>query len=594
NIIHIYDLGKIGRDYYIAMEYVEGKDLRSILNTARQKGLPLPQGLALLVTARLASALDYAHRKRDFDNRELGLVHRDVSPQNVLITFEGDIKLCDFGIAKAVTKVNQTQTGALKGKLQYMSPEQAWGRNVDARSDIFSLGAILFEMLTGERLFPGDNEMSILEAVRDGRTRSARSVLPTVPAEVDAIVLKAIAREPGERFANASEMQSRIEAALYGMKPTPSHTDLAAYMHRLVSAEPAPAPAFPELPPPPLPPADVAAPVIPVMPVMMDEPVLPIPEGTATAVEALAPVGEVRVEDGERKGRTLLYVAIVAAVILGILLYLVFGRGKGIGAAAPPPPAAAQSPGSAPPAAPGTPGGAVSTNPSAPNAPNAPNTKLDISGMVDQELAKHEGEIRKQLEDKKRQLEKELALSRAANKGSPAPGGAANLASGAAVNPAPVPRPAVEMPAETAKPTEPQRAEPVPAREEPPPAPAPPPKAVAPPAQEPRETAPAPSVRPGDLAMSGPGVVPPELVSFSKPEYPPVARRMGVEGTVVVSVLVDENGRVEDAKLTSPIPQNVGINEAAVKAARAAHYKPAVKDGVKVKMWTRLKIPFKL
>src|SRR6185369_13057166 len=191
NIIHIYDLGKIGRDFYIAMEYVEGKDLRSILNAAKRKGMSLPMGLALLIAARLASALDYAHRKRDFDNREMGLVHRDVSPQNVLITFEGDIKLCDFGIAKAVSKANQTQMGALKGKLQYMSPEQAWGRPVDARSDLFSLGAVLFEMLTGDRLFSGESEMSVLESVRQGRTRSPRDVDPSIPADVDEIVARA-------------------------------------------------------------------------------------------------------------------------------------------------------------------------------------------------------------------------------------------------------------------------------------------------------------------------------------------------------------------------------------------------------------------
>src|SRR5262249_1366235 len=214
NIIHIYDLGKIGRDFYIAMEYVEGKDLRSILNAARRRGMPLPLGLALLIAPRLASALDYAHRKRDFDNRELGLVHRDVSPQNVLITFDGDIKLCDFGIAKAVSKANQTQMGALKGKLQYMSPKQAWGKPVDARSDLFSLGAIRCEMLTGERLFPGDSEMSILEAVRDSRTRTARSVLPSLPAEVDQIVNRALARDPADRFPSASEMQGKIEALL--------------------------------------------------------------------------------------------------------------------------------------------------------------------------------------------------------------------------------------------------------------------------------------------------------------------------------------------------------------------------------------------
>ncbi|MCB1008706.1 MAG: serine/threonine protein kinase, partial [Acidobacteria bacterium] len=127
NIIHIYDLGKIDDAYFIAMEYVDGKDLRTILNAARQRERSIPLGLALVIASALAGALDHAHRKKDFEGHELGLVHRDVSPQNVLISYEGDIKLCDFGIVKAVTKASKTQMGALKGKLQYMSPEQAWG-----------------------------------------------------------------------------------------------------------------------------------------------------------------------------------------------------------------------------------------------------------------------------------------------------------------------------------------------------------------------------------------------------------------------------------------------------------------------------------
>ena len=200
NIIHIYDLGKIGDDYFIAMEFVDGKDLRSILNSARAENRPLPLGLALLVGSRLSSALDHAHRQRDFEGRPLGLVHRDVSPQNVLISYEGDIKLCDFGIVKAVTKASKTQMGALKGKLQYMSPEQAWGRPVDARSDIFSLGSLLFEMLTGRRLFSGESEMSVLDAVREGRIQAPRDLDPRLPLEVNALVLKALARDPGDRF----------------------------------------------------------------------------------------------------------------------------------------------------------------------------------------------------------------------------------------------------------------------------------------------------------------------------------------------------------------------------------------------------------
>jgi TonB family protein len=618
NIIHIYDLGKIGRDFYIAMEYVEGKDLRSILNAAKRRTMPLPLGLSLLIAARLAAALDYAHRKRDFDDRELGLVHRDVSPQNVLITFEGDIKLCDFGIAKAVSKANQTQMGALKGKLQYMSPEQAWGKTVDARSDIFSLGAILFEMLTGERLFPGDSEMSILEAVRDGRTRTARSVLPSVPPEVDEIVLKALAEDPANRYQSASEMQARIEGVLYGLKPMPSHTDLAAYMHRLLSSEAAPGPlgaGVPDLPPPPpLPSLSIPAPSAVPVPVVGDAAnaanaanFAPVASLAGLAgfdagsgdrlleppVEAVAPLGEMRSEEGERKGRSLLYAAILAAVVVGVMLYFVLAH-----KAHPAP--SAQAPGSSVPGTPAMPATSVTPAGTLPPGGAAPlvaagaakgtppaSAKLDISGMVDQELAKHESEIRKQLEDKKKQLEKELALAKAAGKPAPAP----------ATSAAP---PAAEPPAEPARTEPPVQHQEVPA----PPVPAPNPKAEEPPpAAAPAPSRPAPepaaapvsqATKPGDLVAAGPGVFLPELVSFSKPEYPPVARRMGVEGTVIVSVLVDENGRVEEAKILTPIAQNVGINEAALKAARGARYKAALKGGVRVKMWTRLKIPFKL
>ena len=237
NITHIYDLGKIGREHYIAMEFVDGPNLRSVLNQARTKGRPLPIGLALSIAARVASALDYAHRKRDFDGKQLELVHRDVSPQNVLLAFEGDIKLCDFGIVKAVTKASHTQMGALKGKLQYMSPEQAWGQPVDSRSDIFSLGSLLFEMLTGERLFAGDNEISVLDAVRECFIRSPRQLNPAVPAEADAVVSKALAKQPADRYGNAGEMQAELEELLYRLKPTPGQADLASYLRALDAAD---------------------------------------------------------------------------------------------------------------------------------------------------------------------------------------------------------------------------------------------------------------------------------------------------------------------------------------------------------------------
>src|SRR5262249_41816754 len=141
NIIHIYDLGKIqAGGYFIAMEYVDGRDLRAIETSASELGVPFPVPLAVYVASKVASALDYAHRRRDAESNDLNIVHRDVSPQNILISYEGDIKLCDFGIAKATSKASRTQSGALKGKIQYMSPEQAWGKPIDRRSDLFSLG----------------------------------------------------------------------------------------------------------------------------------------------------------------------------------------------------------------------------------------------------------------------------------------------------------------------------------------------------------------------------------------------------------------------------------------------------------------------
>ncbi len=243
NIIHIYDLGKIGDDYFIAMEYVDGQGPALDPQHARARSSSrCRSGLALLVASRLASALDYAHRKKDFEGRELGLVHRDVSPQNVLISFEGDIKLCDFGIVKAVSKASKTQMGALKGKLQYMSPEQAWGRPVDARSDIFSLGSLLFEMLTGQRLFAGESEMSVLDAVREGRDPGAARSRPARAARGQrAGAAGAWRASPKDRFQSAGDMQREIDGILASLKPTPTQHDLAQFMQRLFGTEARPA-----------------------------------------------------------------------------------------------------------------------------------------------------------------------------------------------------------------------------------------------------------------------------------------------------------------------------------------------------------------
>src|SRR6266851_18983 len=238
NIVHIFDLGKIeAGGYFIAMEYVEGSDLRAILQAGREAGLPLPAPLAVFIASQVASALDYAHRRRGREGRELHIVHRDVSPPNILISNEGDVKLCDFGVAKAARKASRTESGALKGKVPYMSPEQAWGRRLDRRSDIFSLGCVLFEMLTRQKLFRGDTDLSVLEKVRAAEVPAASSVNPEVPPSLDAILRKALAREPEERYANASDLLRDLETVLHSFTPPPGSADLAAYLRRVTARE---------------------------------------------------------------------------------------------------------------------------------------------------------------------------------------------------------------------------------------------------------------------------------------------------------------------------------------------------------------------
>jgi serine/threonine protein kinase len=229
NIVQIFELGKIDDTYFIAMEYVDGRDLRTILTRVREKGIVPDVDLAALITSKVGSALEYAHRQADADGRELQIVHRDVSPQNILISKEGEVKLVDFGIAKAAIKAHHTDSGSLRGKLMYMSPEQAWGRSIDKRSDIFSLGVVLFEMLTGRSLFVGDSEMSILERVRQANVPPPSSLNPAVPIELEAVTTRALRKDPAERYQDASEMLGHLDTYLR-RRPAVGSADLARFV----------------------------------------------------------------------------------------------------------------------------------------------------------------------------------------------------------------------------------------------------------------------------------------------------------------------------------------------------------------------------
>jgi serine/threonine protein kinase len=232
NIVQIFDLGKLEKNYYIAMEYVHGRDLRTILRRARERSLRIPLDISTYVVSKVCAALEYAHRKKDDRGQPMLIVHRDISPQNILISFEGDVKLTDFGIAKAATKASTTDKGALRGKLLYMSPEQAWGKPMDKRSDVFSLGIVFYEMLTQQKPFLGTSEMSILETVRECRVPPPTTLNDKIPEKLERVVMKSLERDPEVRYQDAGEMLRDLERVLHEWQPATA-TGLARFLEIL-------------------------------------------------------------------------------------------------------------------------------------------------------------------------------------------------------------------------------------------------------------------------------------------------------------------------------------------------------------------------
>ncbi|MBK9063758.1 MAG: protein kinase [Acidobacteria bacterium] len=594
NITHIFDLGKVDAWHYIAMEFVEGKDLRTLLKLGKERSYPLPPELALFVAAKIANALDYAHRRPAADGTELNLVHRDVSPQNILISYEGDIKLCDFGIAKAASKVSTTISGALKGKLQYMSPEQAWGKRVDRRSDVFSLGAVLHEMLTGAPLFEGDTDMSVLERVREGEVEapSARGV--EVSKRVDQIVLKALAKNPQERYQNASEMEKDLHAVLYAFQPSPGPADVAIYLHRLLEA-PESSPTGDEIDAAfdkarDSVPAPAAAPVLqkkgrgllihqtgemqipytPPAPAPRESAAVPRREAPRAAAEAAASIPAAGESKGSRTG-LVAGIGLAAAALVGVALFMTKDRWSG------------------PKAAPPAPAPKTEVSAPAPETASAPAPAPAAEGprVVDP----------KAVEAEARRLAAEREKAATAAK-------AASAKTGAAPAPAVLtlqPKTVAEAPKEAAV----KAPEPLPVAA--PPVVAPPVVAAAP-KQEPAAAAPVPTevsapekapvipaattapVKEGELVGPGEGVVEPRLVRLGPMSGLPMQARQvkrtpdGSIGTPVIMALVDERGVVVETRLIRPSSYKFA-DDAAARALKGATIEPATKDGVKVKMW---------
>ncbi|HXU06152.1 MAG TPA: serine/threonine-protein kinase [Polyangia bacterium] len=236
NIVRIIEVGHDGEDYFLVMELVQGKPMSAVLRKAAREHRPPSPALTSYLISQAAHGLAYAHTLTDGEGRPLGVVHRDVSPQNVLISFEGAVKMIDFGVARAFGRVAHTSPGGLKGKIDYMSPEQASAEEVDHRADVFALGVVLWEALTGRRLFRRETELATMRAIVDDPIPHPSEIATTIPQELDAIVMRALRKRKDARFASAQEMAVALERFAFsnnGFSPM----QVAAYTKSLFSAE---------------------------------------------------------------------------------------------------------------------------------------------------------------------------------------------------------------------------------------------------------------------------------------------------------------------------------------------------------------------
>lgn len=640
NIIHIYDLGKIDGSWFIAMEYNDGYDLKSLMTQGKEVKRPLPVPLSLFIASKVASALDYAHRKKGFEDQELGVVHRDVSPQNVLISREGDIKICDFGIAKAATKASHTQAGALKGKLQYMSPEQAWGRHVDQRSDIFATAAVLFEMLAGRKLFSGDSEISVLDQVREARVPLPSTYNPEIPSEVDEVVLKGLEKDPAARFRTAGEMARAIDGILSNYKPAPTSSDLARYIEAIEDPETHPMPSVEASRPsrqiaPPVEPeeapeakAETVKTPLPVpapVPVPEPEPAA-VPESSAPAAESTgkafpavppaAPPPSIEEKQSEpaapvlgasvgaakpaRKSRAvpiaIALIAILATVAGGAVVMMrqnteAGGPQSDVSAAlgANPPAGAADSRAVVEPPPPEQPLAGDTITPDALDEELLATAASGELGEEDLELI--EQAVRDRIAAERRRLEAQREEeSQPPPRTQPERRETPQSQSPPSRSTQPTPPPADP-------PSEPAERSPAPAAAE-----SSPPEADTAPASQqpaPAEAAPAeparPTVRRGDMVEPGtPGLVEPQIVELEKVSYPLLARRNKVEGLIIVRALISEEGRVLETELLRGVSQNVGLNEAAIQMVRGGKYQAGRMGDVPVRTWKTIPIPFRI
>lgn len=238
NIVQIYDVGHVENEYYIAMEYLRGHNVIEIVRAGAKLGYakpPLEHVVSILT--QVCAGLHYAHEKRDFEGRSLAIVHRDITPQNLVVSFDGSVKVVDFGIAKVATREVETLAGTLKGKIGYMSPEQCRGSDVDRRSDLFAVGIILYELTTGKRLYHERSDFDTLKKIIEGPVPSPREVLPFYPAFLNAIVVRCLQKDPDDRYQSARELHADLDAFARDNQLVTGTVPLSQYMERVYADE---------------------------------------------------------------------------------------------------------------------------------------------------------------------------------------------------------------------------------------------------------------------------------------------------------------------------------------------------------------------
>jgi serine/threonine-protein kinase len=240
NVAQVFEVGEDGGIHYLAMEYVHGQDSRAVLAKAGSQGTRIPLELALTIVAGAAAGLDHAHERRGADGQPLGIVHRDVSPSNIMIGYDGAVKLLDFGIAKATARSVETQSGIIKGKFAYMAPEQCRGRDVDRRSDVFSLGIILYEISTQHRCFRADSDFDTMHRIVTGDVVRPSRLIPGYPPALEAIVMKALAVDPAQRYQSAGLLLEAIESFAISSRMAMSTMALGRFMRDMFGDVPEP------------------------------------------------------------------------------------------------------------------------------------------------------------------------------------------------------------------------------------------------------------------------------------------------------------------------------------------------------------------